>query len=942
MQKKYKLLAISLFISLLSWSQTGKLVGKVIDGDSNETLAFANIIAKGTTTGANSDFEGKYVLKLAPGTYTISFSFLGYKTKNITEVEIKSDEISNLDVILNPAGISFDTVVITAKKARNTETAILNVQKKSVNLLDGISAQTFQKLAVSNVASAIKNVPGVSVQGSKYVYVRGLGDRYTKSILNGMDIPGLDPDRNTVQLDLFPTNIIDNVQVIKSSTADLSADFTGGVINIITKDFPNKKTTSFSINGSYNPSMHFNANYLNYKGSPTDFLGFDNGSRDLPISRYQPIPDPFSNNPALVTIIKQFNPVLKANKAKSFMDFGLSYTHGNQFTLKNDNVIGYLAAVSYKNKTNFYHNFETGAYRKPINKSVNDLQLSDKRIGDLGSNEVLISGLVGVTYKTAKSKYKLSAMHIQNGESTAGYFKQIKVFSDQVTLYKDNLQYTQRSISNLLLSGKHASQDASFITEWKISPTYSLIKDKDFREVPFQFDEITGQYSIRPSSAGNPKRIWRTLDEINVASKLDFTKTHQLFNHASKLKFGTAFTYKNRNFSIDSYLMQIRGSSGESLNGDANALLSNTNIWSPNTGVGTFISGNYEPANTFKSYNLNIAVYGSESLELFDKLKAIVGLRVEKFQQFYTGQNNNGSIIYNNIKTIDKLDLFPSTNFIYGLNDDTNIRLSYSKTVARPSFKEASITQIYDPITNLTFNGNLELKPSYINNFDFRVEKFGNKAQLLAVSAFYKIFKDPIELSFFSASAPDNLQPRNIGEAKVYGLEFDIRKNLGFISQKMSNLNVNINASLIKSKQTMDKTPNGEYDSKLLNLRVGESISGTRPLQGQSPYLINAGLSYSNDNKSLQTGLYFNVQGKSLEVVGIGAIPDVYTMPFNSLNFTFSKAFGEDKNSIISVKLDNILNNERESHYQSYKAQDQIFSKRHIGQAFSVGYSVKF
>jgi len=942
MQKKYKLLAIGLFISLFSWSQTGKLVGKVIDGNSNETLAFANVIAKGTTIGTNSDFEGKYELKLSPGTYTISFSFLGYETKNITEVVIKEGEVSNLDVILNPAGISFDTVVITAKKARNTETAILNVQKKSVNLLDGISAQTFQKLSVSNVASAVKNVPGVSVQGSKYVYVRGLGDRYTKSILNGVDIPGLDPDRNTVQLDIFPTNIIDNVQVIKSSTADLSSDFTGGVVNIITKDFPNKKVNSFSINGSYNPSMHFNSNYLKYKGSPTDFLGFDNGNRDLPISRYQPIPDPFSNNPALVTIIKQFNPVLKANKAKSFMDFGLSYTNGNQFQLKNDNVIGYLAAISYKNKTKFYHNFETGSYRKSIDKSVNNLELSENRVGDLGSNEVLLSGLVGVTYKTAKSKYKLSAMHLQNGESTAGYFKQIKVFSDQVTFFKDNLQYTQRSISNLLLNGKHSNDDASFITEWKISPTYSLIEDKDFRETPFQVDEVTGQYAIRPSSAGNPKRIWRTLDEINLVSKLDFTKTHQLFKKPSKFKFGAGFIYKKRNFSIDSYILQIRGSSGESLNGDANALLSNANIWDPNTGLGTYISGNYEPANTFKSYNLNTAVYGSETLELFEKLKAIIGLRMEKFQQFYTGQNNSGSVIYNNVKTIDKLDLFPSTNFIYGLNDDTNFRLSYSKTVARPSFKEASITQIYDPITNLTFNGNLNLKPSYINNFDFRIEKFGDKAQLVALSAFYKTFKDPIELSFFSASAPDNLQPRNIGEAKVYGLEFDIRKNLGFISQKMSNLNVNLNASFIKSKQTMDKSLNGEYDSKILNLRDGESISDTRQLQGQSPYLINAGIAYSNDDKSLQTGLYYNVQGKSLEIVGIGAIPDVYTMPFNSLNFTFSKAFGEDQKSSISIKFDNILNNERESHYQSYKAQDQIFSKRHIGQAFSVGYSVKF
>ena len=943
MQKKYKLLAIGLFISLFGWSQTGKLTGKVIDGDSNETLAFANILAKGTTKGVTSDFEGNYELKLALGTYTISFSFLGYKTKDITGVIVKEGENTNLDVILNPAGISFDTVVITAKKARNTETAILNVQKKSVNLMDGISAQTFQKLSVSNVASAVKNVPGVSVQGSKYVYVRGLGDRYTKSILNGVDIPGLDPDRNTVQLDIFPTYIIDNVQILKSSTANYPADFTGGMVNIITKDLPTKKIASLSIGGTYNPDMHFNKNHLKYKGSSTDFLGFDNGSRDLPISRNQIIPGAFSRNPALTAITKRFDPNLKAQKATSGMDFSMAYTTGNQYNVgEEDNRLGYLVSVSYKNKTTFYKNYERGFYRKFADKSVNELDFSENQIGDLGKNEVLVSGLAGLTFKTEKSKYRLNLIHIQNGESTAGYFKQVKNFSDAVTIFKDNLQYTQRSISNALLSGKHSNDDASFIIDWKLSPTYSFIQDKDARVTPFQFDEATSTYSIRPSSAGSPRRIWRTLEEINTVSKVDFTLKHKLFNKEAKFLFGTSYTYKNRNFSIDDYFLLLRGSAGETFNGNADLLLTDANIYDANTGNGTYVKGNYEPSNTYESYNNNFAGYLSESFTLFEKLKAIIGVRVEKFEQYYTGQNNSGSIIYNNVKTIDKLDLFPSSNFIYNLNDDTNLRVSYARTVARPSFKEASITQIFDPITNLTFNGNIDLQPSYINNFDIRFEKFGDKAQLVALSAFYKNFKDPIELAFFSASAPDNLQPRNIGSANVYGAEIDIRKNLSFLGEKLENFNININASLIKSRQEMDKSPNGEYESKLLNLRDGETLSDKRDLQGQSPYLINTGLSYHNEDKGVQAGLFYNVQGKSLEVVGIGAIPDVYTMPFNSLNFTFSKTFGEDQKSSINIKIDNILNNDRESHYQSYKAHDQIFSKIHIGQAFSVGYSVKF
>tara|TARA_R110001583_G_scaffold174854_3_gene329357 strand:+ start:2295 stop:5123 length:2829 start_codon:yes stop_codon:yes gene_type:complete len=942
MQKKYKLLAIGLFISLFSWSQTGELVGKVIDGDSNETLAFANVIVKGTDKGVTSDFEGNYEFKLAPGMYSISFSFLGFETKNITEVLIKEGESTNLDVILNPAGISFDTVVITARKARNTEASMLNVQKKSVNLMDGISAQAFQKLSVSNVASAVKNVSGVSVQGSKYVYVRGLGDRYTKSILNGVDIPGLDPDRNTVQLDIFPTNIIDNIQILKSSTANYPSDFTGGMVNIVTKDLPSKKTSSLSFGGSFNPEMHFNRNYLKQKSSSSDFIGFDNGFRDLPISRNQVIPGAFSKNPALTAITKTFNPSLKAQKGTSGMDFNMAFTTGNNYDVGEGNKLGYLASISYKNKTSFYKNYEQGFYRKFADKSVNKLDFSENQIGDLGVNEVLVSGLAGVTFKTEKSKYRLNLLHIQNGESTAGNFKQIKNFSDAVTIFKDNLQYTQRSISNGLLSGKHSNEDASFIVDWKLSPTYSFIQDKDVRVTPFQFDEITNVYSIRPSSAGSPRRIWRTLVELNTVANVDFTLKHSLFSNDAKFLFGSSYIYKHRNFSIDDYFLLLRGSAGESLNGNADSLLSNENIYNATTGNGTYTKGNYEPSNTYESYNNNFAGYLSESFTLFEKLKAIVGVRVEKFQQFYTGQNNSGSIIYNNVKTIDKLDLFPSSNFIYNLNDDVNLRVSYARTVARPSFKEASITQIFDPLTNLTFNGNIDLQPSYINNFDIRFEKFGKKAQLIAVSAFYKKFNNPIELAFFSASAPDNLQPRNIGSANVYGVEIDIRKNLSFIGENLENFNINFNTSLIKSRQEMDRSPNGEYESKLLNLRDGETLSGKRDLQGQSPYLINAGMSYNNKDKGLQAGLFYNVQGKSLEVVGIGAIPDVYTVPFNSVNITFSKAFGDDQKSIVSIKIDNLLNNDRESHFQSYKAQDQIFSKRHIGQSFSVSYSVKF
>ncbi len=191
---------VCILITYISFAQ-GKVSGSVIDGEFNEPMAFANILVKGTTTGTTSDFDGKYELELEEGTYTLVFSFVGYNTQEITDVVVKANEVVALDIVL--ATNSLDTIVITTSTRRNTENSVLNLQKKSVIVLDGLSSQAIKSTGASNIADAIKTVPGVSIQGDKYVYVRGLGDRYTKSILNGVDIPGLDPDRNTIQMDLF-------------------------------------------------------------------------------------------------------------------------------------------------------------------------------------------------------------------------------------------------------------------------------------------------------------------------------------------------------------------------------------------------------------------------------------------------------------------------------------------------------------------------------------------------------------------------------------------------------------------------------------------------------------------------------------------------------------------------------------------------------------------
>ena len=942
MKKKiYSFLILLLLTFGFTSAQTGTLAGNIIDGEFIEPMAFANILVKGTTIGTTSDFDGKYQLELEPSTYTIVFSFVGYTTQEISDVVIKEGEVTPLDVTLTTN--SLEAVVITTSIKRNTENAVLNMQKKSVVVLDGLSAQAIKNTGASNLASAVKNIPGVSIEGGKYVYVRGLGDRYTKSILNGIDIPGLDPDRNTIQMDLFPTNILDNVIILKSASAEYPADFTGGIVDIVTKDFPTKPEYTFSLGTGYNPDMHFNDKYLTYTGSDTDVFGYDDGTRDLPIHRYQPIPGTFENKLLLTTLTNRFQRELQAKQETSNANFDFGFTLGNQYDIGGDKI-GYQASFSYKNQTTFYENRQDGAFVKnSSDSSVNDLSFALKSNGSEGINNVVLNGMLGLTYKTDKSKFKANLLHIQNGESTAGSFDQV-ISQDGVggglePLTKNALAYTERSVTNLLISGDHRfSDDENALNlEWKFSPTFSKVMDKDHRITPLQ-QSGEGDFFISPSASTFPIQLWRNLVEENWVVKIDLDKTVKLFGKPTKLKFGGAYTYKFRDFSIDDFTFNISGDDSFIADGNVDNLLASENLWNPTTDSGTHLvfGDQFNPNDAYEGEQIIGATYFSAEFNLSEKLITVFGVRSEFFNSYYTGQNN--SSVYDNESILDAFDLFPSANLIYELTDNTNLRSSYSRTTARPSFKEASVAQIFDPITNRLFIGSINLTPTYVNNFDLRYERFGEVGQMFAVSGFYKDFKDPIEQAFF-LQAPSQLTVDNLGNAKVYGVELEVRQRLGFISEGLNNLKFNANVSFIKSELTMS---DDEFESRRLAARNGERIDRERNLQGQAPFLLNFGLDYNNSDIGLQTSLFFNVQGETLEVVGIGLVPDVYTKPFESLNFTLNKSFGENKRSFIDLKVSNILGSDRESAYQSYGTQDQIFSLRSPGTEFSLGYTFKF
>jgi outer membrane receptor for ferrienterochelin and colicin len=945
-------------------ADTGIIRGTVIEDATGEPLFSANVQVVGMQAGAVTDFDGNFEISLPPGDYDLKISFLGLKSVTISGVHIEAGAVEAIDLIrLSNGGEELDEVIVTAEAIKNTESALITMRAKSASVMDGISAQTFKKIGDGDAASAVKRVPGVSVQEGKYVFVRGLGDRYTKTTLHGMDVPGLDPDRNSLQMDIFPTSIISSIVVRKSFTADMPADFTGGVVNIETKTFPEKPVMDVSAGVGYTPGMHFNSDYRTYNGGSLDFLGFDDGSRSEPLNMGPNNPAPTGvetdprlkpNPPGADGYTREFNNEMGTKTATSPMNFDLGLSTGNQIK-KDDKTYGWMGSLTYKNNTTFYDDWEQNFYRKSNqDPSITELRTERLSSGVLGINNVLMSGLIGGAMKTMKSKYKVNIMHLQNGESKSGFLDQSDFIVSNNEQVRHNLEYSERSITNALISGQHLLEGGDWELEWNVSPTYSRINDKDVRITSYlverDADGNITRYSIDASEAGFPQRIWRNLDEFNIASRADVKNNHRLFGEKAKLTMGLGYVFKQRDYSILNYELRTLGNP-IGLSGDGDELMSDEFLWSQNNpnAPGTFIHGQYQANNTFSGTQSTISLYASEEFNVTSKLKTVLGLRLEKYDQFYTGQNQIANTspndpaarIFDNENVLDLFQVFPTVNMIYALTDNSNLRGSWFMTTARPSFKEISTAEIVDVLSGMTFIGNVDLVQTDIQNMDIRYEAFFNRNQMFSVSGFYKTFVNPIEMISFEQDIT-SFQPRNVGDARVLGIEIEGRVNLSTVFAGMEAWSLNANVSLIDARVTYDKTPGGDYDGKQNGLREGETLDDYRDMQGQAPYIVNAGVSYRGEDNGFEAGLFYNVQGPKLVTVGINYTPDVYSVPFHSLNFNLKRGFGENKKYQVGLSVDNILDDVIETETRSFGTDPSVFSRWSPRRTIGLSFSYKF
>lgn len=923
----------------------GFLRGNIADGEEGGPLYGATVrVMELSGVGAISDFDGNYSILVTPGKYTVEVSFVGYQPQVFKELEIKPGESTMLDVVLTSKTLAVVEVVYEARR-QDSDVAILMERKNAAVVSDGLSAQSFRKVGDSDLSGAIKRVTGVTVQNGKNVYVRGLGDRYTITTLNGMMIPGLDPDGNSVQLDIFPTAVLENVSVFKTFSPDLYGDFTGGMVDVVTKKFPESKTTQIGVGIGFTPGMTFNKDYILYDRGGFDWAGFDNGSRKLNFNPKVKIPDEVLADPYLEDVTRSFNPELSAKSKTALPNGSFSIYHGNQINKKEGLTLGYNVVLNYSNEHVFYRDFQSNDYLKDTDKSQHELLKNITRIGNVGKNNTLMSALVSGSIKTKKSTITATLLGVQGGESSAAQRVNQDFNQNQARLIENVLTYTSRTLSSFLLGGTHKFK--GFEMEWNNAFSYSRVYDPDFRETRISVTD--GDTTMSTGNGSGIDRFWRDLNEFSENFKIDF-KIPVGKNKKAFIKTGALAALKFRDFEVFSF--KHRRTNLNDIKLDPDWFLQDDQIWSadptsPNYRNGTYTIGNYQPANNYSAQQNVFGGYVMAQHSLWKKLKLVYGVRVEKVDMFYTGQNNNGDVIYTDQNTMNELNILPSANVVYGVTERMNFRLGFNQTVARPSFREKSIAQIYDPITKRTFNGNIDLNQTRVNNYDFRYEFFITPREVIAVSVFYKQFDGHIEMVAFPQQ-PDNIKPRNSGEADLLGAEIEFRKAFAKESKSkfFSRFFFNLNASFVQSRVNMhDVLVDGEqteYELRETNLREGEVLKDYRPMTGQSPFAINAGISYEIPESQTSISLAYNVQGEQLTIIGSGRVPDVYTVPFHSLNFNAYRNFGKKSRSRLTLTVSNLLNDDVSLVYKSHGAEDQFYTSYKPGVGISIKYGFTF
>lgn len=936
---------LALLLSSPAIAQHGTIVGTVIDAENEMELIGANVFILGSTIGSSADLDGNFEIGNVPtGNVKVVCSFVSYQNDTI-DITVNENTKTTLNFVLGTKAQTIAQFTVEARQNKGGDSYMMQQMEKSDAVVTGISADQIARGGDGSAAGAVKRAGGITVEGGKYVYVRGLSDRYSKTTLNGAQVPGLDPNRNSVQMDLFPTNLIENLTITKSFTPNLPGSFTGGLINIETKDFPDAFTFNLSTSMSYNARANMNSEFLTYDGGSTDGLGFDDGTRDIPSTMPNEIPTRFemsNNNWAsdLTDVNQSFNTTYDVKQKTPGLNRAFAVDFGNRLNIGGDDKgrkLGFIGGITYSQSYESYTNGVSGRYKLTGADESIDFLNTEELLQDSKSSESILWGALFNTSMQLNDNntVRFVAMHNQNGVSTARFLEG-NIPSDAQDIYKQTRQllYQERALSTAQVQGEHTlSGERGIEIDWSTTYTLSKQNTPDLRFFSNDYTinpvaETDTMYSIQTALYVPSSRYFRDLEETNLDAQLDFSWPLAVNKKDGAIKLGLANLIKDRIATERRFDLK---NNGIDFDGDLDTYLAAENFdidpfqnYLYYEGYGG-TTGN-DRTNSYIGAENVAAAYAMVDVYATPLLRVIAGARAEK--TIATSQSLNPN---KPTGELDNLDILPSLNLTYQIAEKAKLRAAATRTLARPTFRELAPFASYDFELRTTILGNSELERTTVTNLDLRWELYPNRGEMISFGAFYKQFTNPIERVFSPTAGNQELQYRNVSEGTVYGAEFEIKKGLAYLSDKLEGLSVGGNATYVFSKVAIDPA-----ELEAIRAVVPDHLD-SRTMFGQSPYIINAFVGFKHDPKGLSTNLNFNISGQKMVVVGVKGTPDVFEQARPSLDWNITKDLGQRLTLKVSAR--NLLNSQS-LFTQTFKGTDYDYQSYRIGRTY--GISLKY
>lgn len=937
---RLKLLLILSLIFSFTYAQN-KVSGKV-SNEKNEPLPGVSVKVTGRAGGASTDVEGRYTLTLPTGKYELEFSAVGYETKIITEVEV-TNQLSELNVVLIIKAKEGENVVVTARRSSarlESVNSAISFQRNTNTVASVISAESIRRSPDKNTGEVLKRTPGTSIQDGKYLVVRGLADRYNQAMLNGILLPSTEPDRKTFSFDIFPSSMIDNIIINKAFVPELPGEWAGGLVQVNTRDIPAKNFFNIQIGTGFNTQTASN-DFYSYKGGKTDFLGIDDGQRGLPASYGTKNQFKVLTPAEKIEVGKQFENVWAPEKISAPINTSFQASGGFTKKFNGDKQLGVIMGLTY-NKTNRFIKLTNDGYAYSDNGSGGniispDFQYNDNRY----AQDVLWGALGAVTYQfntnnkiTYKTMFNVNTTDYTTNRS--GVLNNGRSVLD--SLKGSELGFKQNMFWNNQIAGEHNIHLFNQPLKLKWYGGFSVLDSyiPDQRRLTYSKDNennrpyLANISGVLSQQSGN--RFYQFLNDYVYTGGADVTKGFKAFGFNQSVKAGYMLQVRDRLFDSKPFSIYLPGDN-EQLR-----LLGPDQIFNPsNFGTG------YDNKFAFEALDANIFRYLANTIlnagyiqfdnQFSQAFRLVWGMRVESYDQLM------GSVkVWDSRHSHTKVtDFLPGVNATLKLNNKTNLRISASQTVVRPELREVAPFQFYDFDLNATVQGATGLQRTKITNADLRYELYPRAGETFSIGVFYKHFDKPIEQIFqLGGGGSSTINFSNPDKAEAYGAELEFRKKLDFVDA-FKNFTFLTNLSYIKSKVS---------DAKL---------TIDRPLQGQSNYLINAGLLYDLEKAGINASILFNQIGKRIAYVGsvnttgtgMSEFPDTWEASRPLLDFQVAKKIVKNKGEI-RLNVSDILN-KKAYFYQNTdgntalnKGVDKYRFTRQYGTTFSVtfGYSL--